>query len=47
LDLDESSDGPIAILFMSEDQISETADTLKDAESEAEQILGLIENRTL
>jgi len=47
LEQGETSGGPIAILFMSDDQISETADTLEDAESEAEQILGLIDDRTL
>jgi hypothetical protein len=47
LEKDETSGGPIAILFMSDDQICETCDTLEEAEFEAEQILGLIENRTL
>jgi hypothetical protein len=42
-----TSGGPIAILFMSDGQISETADTHEEAEFESEQILGLIENRTL
>jgi hypothetical protein len=42
----ETSGGPIAILFISDDQISETADTLEEAEFESEKILGLIENRT-
>ena len=39
LDEGETSDGPIAILFLSDDQNSETVDT--------EQILGLIDDRTL
>jgi hypothetical protein len=47
LEKDETSGGPIAILFMSDDQICETCDTLEEADFEAEQILGLIENRTL
>ena len=42
----ETSGGPIAILFMSNDRISETADTLEEAEFESEQILSLIDNRT-
>jgi hypothetical protein len=42
----ETSGGPIAILFISDDQISETADTIEEAESESEKILELIENRT-
>ena len=42
----ETSGGPIAILFMSNDRISETADTLEDLEFESEQILSLIDNRT-
>jgi hypothetical protein len=46
LEKGETSGGPIAILFMSKDQISETADTLEEAEFESEQILGLIDNRT-
>jgi hypothetical protein len=42
----ETSGGPIAILFMSNDRIFETADTLEEAEFESEQILSLIDNRT-
>ena len=46
LETGETSGGPIAILFMSNDRISETADTLEEAEFESEQILSLIDNRT-
>jgi hypothetical protein len=46
LETGETSGGPIAILFMSNDRISETADTLEDLEFESEQILSLIDNRT-
>ena len=47
LDKVETSGGPIAILFMSDGQFSETADTHEEAKDKSEQILGLIENRTL